>query len=53
MSTPLYPLLFLLNGLQISRAANTLQQEAEGVQPSGGPVDIDTLMDELEGKGTS
>ncbi|CAB1110551.1 ABC [Ectocarpus sp. CCAP 1310/34] len=37
---------------QISRAANTLQQEAEGVQPSGGPVDIDTLMDELEGKET-
>ncbi|CAN0321570.1 unnamed protein product [Ectocarpus fasciculatus] len=37
---------------QISRAANTLQQEAEGVQPSGGPVDIDTLMDELEGKKT-
>lgn len=53
MGTPPYPLLLLLTGQQISRAANTLQQETEGVQPSGGPVDIDTLMDELEGKATS
>lgn len=37
--------------LQISRAANTLQQESQGAShSSGGPADIDTLMDELEGK---
>eukprot|EP00903_Cladosiphon_okamuranus_P007815 g7561.t1 len=35
---------------QISRAANTLQQETQGGPSSGGPADIDTLMDELEGK---
>lgn len=38
------------NTLQISRAANTLQQETDGGAPSGGPADIDTLMDELEGE---
>lgn len=35
--------------LQVSRAANTLQQESQGTSSSGGPADIDTLMDELEG----
>lgn len=34
---------------QISRAANTLQQESEAGAVSG-PADIDTLMDELDGK---
>lgn len=33
---------------KISRAANTLQQESDG-EPTSGPADIDTLMDELEG----
>eukprot|EP00903_Cladosiphon_okamuranus_P007814 g7560.t1 len=35
---------------QVSRAANTLQQETEVRPSSAGPADIDTLMDELEGK---
>ena len=46
----LVPSLPSLDVLQISRAANTLQQETEGAPSSGGPADIDTLMDELEGE---
>lgn len=37
---------------QISRAANTLQQESEA-GAVGGAADIDTLMDELDGKKTA